>query len=58
LSVLAQLDRSVAPPDLAEELERNCAITTNSYIYSLYGVVAGMVLVVMSFMKKRKNDAS
>ena len=58
LSVLAQLDRSVVPPDLTDELERNCAITTNSYVYSLYGVVAGMVLVVMGFTKKRKNNAS
>jgi len=57
LSVLAELDRSVVPPDLAEELERNCAITTNSYVYSLYGVVAGIVLVMMGFMK-RKNNAS
>lgn len=55
LSVLAQLDRSVMPPDLAKVLERNCAITTNSYVYSLYGVVTGVVLIVMGFMKKRKN---
>ena len=49
---------SVATPDLADELERNCAITANSYVYSLYAVVDGIVLVVMSFMIKRKDNAS
>lgn len=58
LTDLARLDRSVAPPELIEEMERNCAITTNSYVYSIYGVVAGMVLVVIGFKRKRKNKAS
>jgi hypothetical protein len=58
LTDIARLDRSVAPPGLVEEMERNCAVVTNSYVYSIYGVVAGIVLVVVGFMKKRKGNAS
>lgn len=58
LTALAQLDRSVMPPDLVGELETSCAITTNSYVYSIYAVVAGAVLVIAGFMKKRRNDTS
>lgn len=58
LSDLARLDRSVVPPELFEEMERNCSIVTNSYVYSVYGVVAGIALVAIGFMKKRKDNAS
>ena len=58
LTDIARLDRSIVPAELVDDLERNCAITTNSYVYSIYGIVAGIVLVVTGFMKKRKNDAS
>jgi hypothetical protein len=58
LTDIARLDRSVAPPGLVEEMERNCAVVTNSYVYSIYAVVAGSVLVAVGFMKKRKGNAS
>ncbi|HEU4606277.1 MAG TPA: hypothetical protein VFS46_08585 [Nitrososphaera sp.] len=58
LTNLAQIDRSVVPPELLEEMERNCAVVTNSYVYSIYAVAAGIVLVVVGFMKKRKDNAS
>ena len=58
LTDLDRLDTSVVPPGVIEEMERNCAIITNSYVYSIYGVVAGAVLVVAGFMKKRKDNAS
>ena len=58
LSDLAQIDRSVVPPELLEEMERNCAVVTNSYVYSIYAVAAGIVLVVAGFMKKRKDNVS
>ena len=58
LTNLAQIDRSVMPPELLEEMERNCAVVTSSYVYSIYAVVAGIVLVVAGFMKKRKDNAS
>ena len=58
LTDLDRLDSSGAPPELVEEMERNCSIVTNSYVYSVYGVIAGIVLVVVGFMKKRKDNAS
>lgn len=36
------------------ELQRNCFIITNSYVYSLFGVVIGAVLIVMWYAKKKK----
>jgi hypothetical protein len=58
LSDLALVDRSVFTPWQLQEMERNCSIVTNSYVYSVYGVVAGIVLVSAGFMKKRKGNAS
>ncbi len=58
LSDLAFVDRSVLTPGHLEEMERNCSIVTNSYVYSVYGIVAGIVLVVMGFMKRRKGNVS
>lgn len=58
LSELAQIDRSIVPLELLKEMERNCAVVTNSYVYSVYAVVAGIMLVVVGYMKKRKDNAS
>ncbi|AFU58366.1 MAG: hypothetical protein QXX64_03415 [Nitrososphaera sp.] len=58
LSDLALVDRSVLAPTQLEEMERNCSIVTNSYVYSVYGVVAGIMLVVIGFMRKRKGNVS
>jgi hypothetical protein len=58
LSDLTLIDRSIFTPEKLQEMERNCSIVTNSYVYSVYGVVAGIVLVVVGFMKKRKGNAS
>jgi len=58
LSDLAFVDRAVLTPGQLEEMERNCSIVTNSYVYSVYGIVAGIVLVVMGFMKRRKGNVS
>ena len=58
LSDLAFVDRSVLTPGHLEEMERNCSIVTNSYVYSVYGIVAGIVLVVMGFMKRRNGNVS
>lgn len=58
LTVLSQLDVIVIPPNQIEELEVSCAITTNSYVYSIYGLIAGIILVVVGFMKKRRGNSS
>jgi hypothetical protein len=55
LSDLARIDRSVITPERLDELERNCFIITNSYVYSLFGVVIGIVLIVFWYAKKRKG---
>jgi hypothetical protein len=55
LSDLALVDRSVLMPAQLEEMERNCSIVTNSYVYSVYGVIAGIVLIVIGFMRKRRK---
>jgi hypothetical protein len=54
----SQFDRTVVPPDQIEEFEESCAITTNSYVYSIYGIVVGIVLVIVGFMKKRSGNSS
>ncbi len=58
LSDLALVDRSVVTPGRLEEMERNCSIITNSYVYSVYGVIAGIALVMIGFMRKRKGNVS
>ena len=58
LIALAQLERSVVAPNIVEDMERNCAIVTNSYVYSIYSILTGVALVVIGFLRKRKNNAS
>jgi hypothetical protein len=55
LSDLVQIDRSVLDPERLEEMERNCFIITNSYVYSLYVVIIGITLIIIGLVKKRKG---
>ena len=58
LSDLVQVDRSVLTPERLEEIEemeRNCFIITNSYVYSVYGIIVGIILIVIGLLKKRKS---
>jgi hypothetical protein len=34
-------------------MERNCAIVTNSYVYSLFAAVAGVIVLAVGRFKKR-----
>jgi hypothetical protein len=54
LSDLVQVDRSVLTPERLE-MERNCSIITNSYVYSVYGIIVGIILVVIGLVKKRRS---
>jgi hypothetical protein len=36
-------------------MERNCAIITNSYVYSIYGVIIGIILIVIGVIKSGKK---
>lgn len=55
LSDLVQVDRSVLTPERLEEMERNCSIITNAYVFSIYGIIVGIILIVIGLVKKRKN---
>ena len=54
LSDLVQVDRFVLTSDQLERMESRCAIITNSYVYSVYGVIIGIILMVIGLVKKRK----
>jgi hypothetical protein len=53
LTQLATIDRSAFPSAGFEQLERNCAIITNSYVYSLFAVTAGVIVLAVGRWKKR-----
>jgi len=55
LSDLAQVDRSVLTSERLEEMQSNCFIITNSYVYSIYGVIIGIILMGIGLVKKRKK---
>jgi hypothetical protein len=55
LSDLVQVDRTVFSAEHLEEMERNCVIITNSYVYSVYGIIVGVILIVIALVKKRKD---
>jgi len=55
LSDLVQIDRSILSAEHLEEMERNCSIITNSYVYSVYGIIIGVILLVIGVIKSRKK---
>lgn len=54
-SGLAQGDRTIFSADRLEEMERDCSIITNSYVYSIYGIIVGVILIAIALVKKRKD---
>jgi hypothetical protein len=38
-----------------EEMESNCFIITNSYVYSVYGIIMGIILIIIGVVKSRKS---
>lgn len=52
LSDLVQVDRSILTLESVEEMERNCSIITNSYVYSIYGIIVGIVLMIIGPIKE------
>lgn len=55
MSDLAQVDTSILTAEHLEEIERNCAIITNSYVYSIYGIIIGIILIVIGVIKSGKK---
>jgi hypothetical protein len=39
------------------ELRKYCFLVTNLYVYSLFGVAIGFILLVLWFMRYKKNWA-
>ena len=54
LSVLSRSDETAYSQREIEEASANCFIITNSYVYSLFGVVAGVILVVLWASKRKR----
>lgn len=55
LAQLAAVDRSAFPSEALQDMERNCAIVTNSYVYSLFAAVAGAVVLAIGYKKKKRQ---
>lgn len=55
LTQLARVDRSAFPPDVLEQMEQNCFVITNSYVYSLFAAVAGAVVLGYWYFKRRRQ---
>lgn len=53
LTQLAAFDGSALPSAGFEQLKRNCAVITNSYVYSLFAVVAGIIVLAVGRWKRR-----
>jgi hypothetical protein len=37
------------------DLQRNCFIITNSYVFSVFGIVIGVIILIVGYWKKKKN---
>ena len=36
------------------DLQRNCFIITNSYVFAVFGVIIGRIIIIIGHWKKRK----
>jgi hypothetical protein len=34
-------------------LQRNCFIITNSYVFSIFGIIIGIIILIVGYWKKR-----
>jgi len=57
-SALSGTSKAVHPRPALEEAAGFCFFITNSYAYSLFGVVAGFALLSLSASKRTKNPRS
>jgi hypothetical protein len=60
VSCLANLSRGneqVFTQQSLVELQDKCFIVTNAYVYSLFAVVAGIALVVIWIIKKKRAES-
>jgi hypothetical protein len=38
------------------DLQRNCFIITNSYVFSVFGIIIGVIVLIVGYWKKKKNQ--
>ncbi|HEV8387585.1 MAG TPA: hypothetical protein VGQ03_08185 [Nitrososphaera sp.] len=57
-SALNSTSKAVHPRSVLEEAGRFCFFMTNSYVYTLFGVVTGIALLSLSASKCTKNSRS
>ena len=56
IATLSRADEQVYRQRSLEELQEKCFLVTNAYVYSLFAVIAGLALVVIWIIKKRKKE--
>ncbi len=56
LATLGRADEQVFTQQSLVELQEKCFIVTNAYVYSLFAVVAGLALIVIWIIKKRRKE--
>ena len=40
------------------DLQRNCFIITNSYVFAVFGVIIGIIIIIIGHWKKRKLNTN
>ena len=38
------------------DLQRNCFIITNSYVFSVFGIIIGIIILIVGYWKKKKDN--
>lgn len=46
--------RSDSQNNIFIDLQRNCFIITNSYVFAVFGVIIGIIIIIIGHWKKRK----
>jgi len=46
--------RSDSQNNIFVDLQRNCFIITNSYVFAVFGVIIGIIIIIIGHWKKRK----
>lgn len=57
LAALSRGDEKIFTQQSLVELQEKCFVVTNAYVYSLFAVVAGLVLIVIWIIKKKRATA-
>lgn len=56
LTQLANINQQGVLPENMETLEQDCFAITNSYVYSLFGVIAGIIVAYYGYRKNQNTN--